>query len=400
MSSPPETNRRGDGDAFPWVRVSLLGVATIAAYGSWAYAFGVLLDPIVADTGWKQSWVVAAFGASGIAGSLAAPFGGRAIDRFSPRLLFSVTGLVSTVAFWTASQANSPVAFAAAASIGGAVLAGFGYYHITQTVAIRAAPRHIQRAVGVVTLLGAFASTIYLPLSAWLVTTYDWRVALRALALVTGVVLVLVGAFSAGHGEQAEPGNRVRWQNILDTPSKRRYATASAAVGVATGIILVYQVPLMTDAGLRLTTAAWLAGFRGVTQFLGRLPVTQLVGRFGTVGSLKIAFAAITIGALLLGVAGSPTIGVAYVIVAGFGIGATSPLQGIYGTELFDQKQLGQGLGVIAMIFGLSVSVSPFLVSVLNDLTSSRWWAVGIAVAAGLTATLLLPTAGVRRLVR
>ncbi|MFW2382222.1 MAG: MFS transporter [Acidimicrobiales bacterium] len=400
MPSQPNPDGRDRSLGFPWWRVSLLGMATIAAYGSWSYSFGVLLDPIVSDTGWRPSWVVAAFGASGIVGSLAAPFGGRAIDRFSPRLLFSATGLISAAAFWSASVAGSPAAFAVAASVGGAVLAGFSFYHVTQTVAIRAAPLHVARAVGVVTLLGAFASTIYLPLSAWLVTTYDWRVALRVLASITGAVLVLVGLFSQGRQHGAERGVRVRWQNILDTRPKRRYAAASAAVGVATGIILVYQVPLMTDAGLTLTTAAWLAGFRGATQFLGRLPVTQLVGRFGTIGSLQIAFAAIMLGAGLLGVAASPAIGVAYVVVAGFGIGATSPLQGIYGTELFDAKQLGQGLGVIAMIFGLSVSVSPVVVSVLNDLFPSRWWAVGIAVAAAFIATVSIRSAGDPRSVR
>jgi MFS family permease len=282
------------------------------------------------------------------------------------------------------------VVFAIATSAGGAVLAGFSFYHITQTVAIRAAPLFVARAVGVVTLLGAFASTIYLPLSAWLVTTYDWRIALRVLAAVTGAVLVLVGLFSGGAGNRSEPAIRVRWHNMLNTSPKRRYAVASAAIGVATGIILVYQVPLMTDAGLTLTTAAWLAGLRGATQFLGRIPVTQLVQWLGTNRALQAAFGAITLGAGLLGFAVSPLMGMAYVVVAGFGIGATSPLQGIYGTELFEPRSLGQGMGVITMIFGLSAAISPAAVAVLNDMTPSRWWAVGIAVAAGGIATLTL----------
>lgn len=390
MSPPTERIGHDGRQPFPWGRISLLGVATIVAYGSWYYAFGVLLDPIVADTGWTQSWVVAAFGASGIAGSLAAPYGGRAIDRFSPRLLFVVTGITATAAFSTASVTDSLVVFAVATSIGGAVLAGFSFYHVAQTVAIRAAPLDVARAVGLVTLFGAFASTIYLPLTAWLVTTYDWRVALRVLAVLTGVVLVIVGVFTDGGVNRSGPTVRVRWRNMLDTSPKRRYAAASAAIGVATGIILVYQVPLMTDAGLTLTTAAWLAGLRGTTQFLGRLPVTQLAQWLGTNRALQTAFGAITVGAGLLGVATSPAIGMAYVVVAGFGIGATSPLQGIYGTELFDPKKLGHGMGIITMIFGLSTAISPAAVSVLNDMAASRWWAVGIAVMAGGIATVAL----------
>jgi MFS family permease len=390
MSSALESQSPDGPELFPWWPVSLLGVVTIAAYGSWYYAFGVLLDPIVADTGWSESWVVVAFGVSGVTGSIAAPFGGRAIDRFSPRVLFFLTGLATTSTFWIASSADSLVVFASASSIGGAVLAGFGFYHITQTVAIRWAPQNIPRAVGVVTLYGAFASTIYLPLSAFLVTTYDWRVALRVLASITGAVLVFVAAFSSGRGPRAERSDQVRWRAMLDTVAKRRYAAASAAIGIATGVILVYQVPLMTDAGLSLTTAAWLAGLRGVTQFLGRLPVTQLVRWLGTRRALQVAFGAIGLGAALLGVTVHPLIGLAYVAIAGFGIGATSPLQGIYGTELFEARKLGQGMGVITMIFGLSASISPPAVSVLNSLASSRWWGVVIAVVASLVATSLL----------
>jgi MFS family permease len=377
-------------ESFPWWHVSLLGVVTIAAYGSWYYAFGVLLDPIVADTGWSECWVVVAFGLSGVTGSIAAPFGGRAIDRFSPRVLFCLTGLVTTTAFWIASSTGSLFVFACASSLGGAVLAGFGFYHITQTVAIRRAPLNISRAVGVVTLYGAFASTIYLPLSAWLVTTYDWRIALRVLASVTGAVLVFVAAFSSAQTPRADQSDRVRWLAMLDTVPKRRYAAASAAIGIATGVILVYQVPLMTDSGLSLTTAAWLAGLRGTTQFLGRLPVTQLVRWLGTSRALQVAFVAIGLGAALLGVTVNPLIGLGYVVIAGFGIGATSPLQGIYGTELFESQKLGQGMGVITMIFGLSASISPAVVSVLNDLASSRWWGIVISVAAAFLAAFLL----------
>ncbi len=35
--------------------IGILGVLTIFAYGSWYYSFGVLLDPIRIDTGWRES---------------------------------------------------------------------------------------------------------------------------------------------------------------------------------------------------------------------------------------------------------------------------------------------------------------------------------------------------------
>ncbi|NNE96005.1 MAG: MFS transporter [Acidimicrobiales bacterium] len=379
-------------EPFPWWNVSLLGVLTIAAYGSWYYSFGVLLDPIVADTGWPQSSVVASFGGAGIAGSLIAPYGGRAVDTLSPRLIFAATGLFATAAFWTAAWADALWVFITASAAGGAVLAGFGFYHVAQTVAVRTAPADVPRAVGLVTLYGAFASTLYLPLAAWLVTGLEWRSALRILATITGVVFLAVAL-----ALPAPTGKRLRRvptpsSELLRRPSVRRYALASAAVGAASGIILVYQVPVMVSAGLTLTTAAWLAGLRGVTQFLGRVPVTQLVNWLGTARSLKAAFLAIAAGAVLLGWAVNPMVGFLYVVVAGFGIGATSPLQGIYGSELFGTDELGQGMGVITMVFGLAASTAPAAVAVLNDIHDTRWWAISISASTAFVAALAVRT--------
>ena len=78
----------------PWGPVSLLGVLTIVGYGSWYYAFGVLLEPILVDTGWSEEWLVAAFSATGLVGAAAAPLAGRMIDRQRFRPALALTGVV------------------------------------------------------------------------------------------------------------------------------------------------------------------------------------------------------------------------------------------------------------------------------------------------------------------
>lgn len=46
----------------PRARVAMLGIITIAVYRSWLYSFGVLLAPIIADTGWSETAVAEATG--------------------------------------------------------------------------------------------------------------------------------------------------------------------------------------------------------------------------------------------------------------------------------------------------------------------------------------------------
>ncbi len=60
-----------DKERFPSLHIGVLGVITITVYGSWYYAFGVLLDPIIADTGWSEAVLTTSFAvASIVAGHL------------------------------------------------------------------------------------------------------------------------------------------------------------------------------------------------------------------------------------------------------------------------------------------------------------------------------------------
>lgn len=381
-------------ERFRWWNVSLLGAVTIVAYGTWYYSFGVLLDPILVDTQWPEAWVVASFGVAGVGGALAAPFAGRMVDQYSPRIIFAGTGTVASAGLAFASSADGLPQFVAGSALGGATLAAFGFYHVTQTAAIRNSPQNVAKAVALVTLFGAFASTIYLPLTAYLVDQTGWRSALRLLALISAVSMVAIAIVMRPIEAKTYKLRPMPTMALLSHGPQRRYAAATSGIGVASGIVLVYQVPLMTSAGLSLTAAAWLAGARGTTQFLGRLPITWLTARFGSVGSLQLAFGSITVGVLLLAITTSPVIGLGYVAVAGFGIGATSPLQGIRNAELFEAKHLGHAMGLMTMIFGLSGALGPAVVALLNDVADTRWWAISVSVTAALFATV---TVGIDR---
>ena len=375
---------------FPWVPVSLLGWVTIVAYGTWSYSFGVLLEPIKDDTGWPEGWLVAAFSASSLAGAVLAPQAGRLIDRHLMRMVLGVTGIVSCGLLVLASGADHVLTFTIAGATGGALLSAFAYYHVTQTLSVRlAAPADGPRAVGLLTLIGAFSSTIYLPLTAWLVDDHGWRVTMRFHAAVAAVFLVFT-ALVLPRPASAGPVPRRGPSGLMASARGRRYAVASAGVGIAVGAVLVYQVPIMVTAGLSLSTAAWLAGARGVMQFVGRLPVVWVVGRLGSTRSLQLAFGFLSVGIAVLAFSSNPVIGFGYVLIGGIGIGATSPLQGIHSTTVFAPERLGQGMGTISMIFGVSMALGPLLVSMLNTVASVRWTAPGVGAVAGAVAVAVL----------
>lgn len=375
--------QRGPVDHFS---IGLLGILTICSYGSWYYSFGVLLDPIQTDTDWSESTLAASFSAGTVMVGLAALFGGRMLDRAGHRPVFLLGATIGTAGLLVASWASHIGVFFVGAALGLAASGALGFYHVTMTVAVRLHPEETGRAIAVLTVWGALASAIFLPLTDQLESQFGWRPAVRVLALVTGVVFVLAAFLLppsvAPADSPVRPSIREILASTVSTRSPRLFTIAVACGGLAMATMLVYQVPVMTTAGLSATAAASVAGFRGFCQLGGRLPLTVIVHRLGRDGALMLAFATMTVGALLLALSGSMAVAIAFAIVAGFGIGAFSPLQGMKSEELFERDQLGATMGAYAAVLLLAGSAGPILAGTIAEHTGDRRWAAVIAAVA------------------
>jgi predicted MFS family arabinose efflux permease len=381
--------------AIPKGRVAVLGLVTITVYGSWFYAFGVLLDPIIEDTGWSEPAVAAAFSATSVIAGLGSLAGGWFLDRWGSRLVFTIAAMLGGGGLLMAASAPTPQLFAVAGAIGGGTLASLGFYHVTQTAAVRISPGSEDRAIALLTIWGAFASVIYIPLAAWLVTRFEWRTTLRTLAVSTVLILliaVLAVDTKPGKGGDMPPiGGEVA--RSLRSGRARRFLSSQTLAGIGVGAILVYQVPAMRAAGLALGAASFWAGFRGFAQLGGRLPLMPLVRRFGVATSLRIAYAAIAAGALALAFSGNQVLAATYAVVAGFGIGAVSPLVGMHSRNVFGQASLGTAMGMVSLVFHIAIAVGPVVAAWVVDATGSRAIPVAASsVVIGLAALVVRST--------
>ncbi|MEA1902847.1 MAG: MFS transporter [Actinomycetota bacterium] len=381
---------------WPAGRVAVLGIITIAVYGSWFYSFGVLLDPIIADTGWSEGVLTSGFAASSLVAGFGAIAGGWLLDRRGSRIVFSLAAAVALIAFLVASSAQSAATFAVAGAVGGGALGALGFYHVTQTVAVRISPLAATRAIAVLTIWGAFASAIFLPLSAWLVGEVGWRATLRWTTL-SAVATLVVGAFVINTKSDAGAGDGRHWAELRDAvrhPEVRRYVVAQGLVGIGVATILVYQVPAMTAAGLSLTAASFWAGARGFAQLGGRVPLMPIVGSLGVGGALRLAFVSISLGSLVLAVAGTPLLAGVFAALAGFGIGASSPLTGMYARKLFGPVTLGTAMGLLSFVFLVVGSIGPAVAGWVATATGSRSIPVIGAAVVTLVAALVIKAPG------
>ncbi len=373
--------------------IAALGMVTICCYGAWYYSFGVLLDPLLADTGWRESWISGSFAAGLALIGIGSVFGGRLLDRLGPRAVFTIAALVSTVGLGGASFSPNPALFAVGSAVGMGALGALGFYHITMTTVVRLHPDNPQRAIAALTIWGAFSSPVYLPLAAWMNEQFEWRTTIRL--LLATALLALVAAIIVVPNETADIGTiRPSLRSVATAataPGEPRAFTISVAlIGVATSVLLSYQVPVMVAAGLPLAAASSAAGARGFCQLGGRLPLGLIVGRIGTRRAMFVALGAIIAGSILLVLSSSLVIALAFAVVVGFGIGAYSPLQGMRAAELYDRASLGATMGFQSAIGQLVGATGPLAAGLVAESTGDRRWVVPIATTSAIAAFLVL----------
>lgn len=189
----------------PWLVVLALGAVTIVAYGVAYYSYGVLIDPIHHSTGWGSAPLGAIFSAILVIGGLGGLLGGRLVDQLGTRVPFAVAAVCGSAPLLAASYVHGLPAFAALYAGGCGVMSALGFYHVTQAAAIRADEHQPQRAVVWLTVLGAFASPIFLPLTAWLIDQLGWRDTLRIEAGLCAAVFLLAALVASPPGRPRAP---------------------------------------------------------------------------------------------------------------------------------------------------------------------------------------------------
>lgn len=368
-----------------------LGILSIVAFGAWFYGYGVLVEPIAADTGWSEGMLGATYGASLLVAGVAGTAVGHLLDSRGSRTTFLVLALTSTLALLGASVAAHQWSFAVLGAVGGGLVGAGGYYNATSAVMARLVPHERAHGITVLTLFGAFASPIFLPLIGWVVTSAGWRPTLRGLAVSVGLAYVVTALAvpDVRPEEVGRPPFRASLQEVMAGRPRRAIVVAVMVAGATSSLIIVQQVPAMADAGMALATASAFAGARGLLQLVGRLPLAPVVVRFGARATLRGSYTLMGIGALLLIGAGDVVQASLYALVAGVGIGAMSAAESIHAADVYEGPAMGTHLGMLGLLRGVGGAIGPTVGGLAVDVTGSRvvtlvLCAVGGTVAAGV----------------
>jgi MFS family permease len=251
--------------------------------------------------------------------------------------------------------------------------------------------RRRPRALTVVTLFAGFASTIFLPLTSWLVGVQGWRSALVTLALVLAAATILPHALvlrrrpedlglgidgdaqgsSTGGAPKPLRQSGLSVHEVMGTQSFRWLVVAfSLSVGVATAL-RVQLVPYLVQRGLGIGTAAAFTGTIGAMQVFGRVVVGGLSERITGRAAAVIALGMQPVALFILILARERLGLTAFVVLFGASYGAMTLVRPALLAERYGRRQYASIAGVLAFVLTLSQSALPLAAGKASDLLGS-----------------------------
>lgn len=348
--------------------VIALGIGQCVNWGVLYYAFAVLLLPVEAALGAQRWMVTGAFSLALLMSAIAAPVVGRWSDRdHGPRVMRSGGyAAAALLALWAAVPSLS-VLYVVWAGLGLCMAATL--YEPAFAVVGRAHddPATRLRALGIVTLFGGLASTVFLPLTDVLVRMGGWRIGVVMLAVLLAASTWTIERIAFGEFRDAPRHRSIVTRQLAPipaVPSSPNLSFLLLAFGFASlssAAVIANLVPALADREVTPTTAAAFGGMFGLMQLPGR--ALMMHRRFSASpflllgSSLGLQALGLTVWALV------PSVLAAFVGIALFAVGSglTTLVRPYLVQTVFESREAGYLNGRLAQAQQLARAGGPVL---------------------------------------
>lgn len=375
-----------------------MGLSQIVGYGTIFYSYAILAPGFAAEFGVAPALPFTIISVALLISGLASPFLGRQIDRHGAPRIMVVGSIAVGVVYGLAALAPS---FAVLATlivllqvIAVAVLYGASFPTLAQFGGSGA-----RRAITQLTLIAGFASTLFWPLTGWLLAAAGWRgtfLIFAALHLVVALPIHLLIARRAPSKADEPPAA------ATDKPGAvvpRRFAFWMVALsfgitGILSTALVVHLVPIleMSELGENAYVVSMIVGPAMVLVRLGEALLWANLSPLVTAALAALCFP-LSVGLLLSGLP-SIVAGCLFALFYGFGHGLNVIVGGTLPLHLFGRAGYGELLGRLnAMRVVLSAGAPAAFSAALTLSGFATTMVVGAAI--GVTAVIPLILLGV-----
>ena len=169
--------------------VGWLSLAQLISWGSVFYLFALVMGPVEQALGVSRVQSSLAFSLCLLADGLLAYPIGRLIDRGHERTVMTAGSVLMALGLALHAQVQSLQGFYAVWVLLGVAMSAT-LYPAVFAVVTRRFPHDFRRAIITMTFLGGLASTVFIPLTAWLIAGWGWRAAVLVLAVINLLICV------------------------------------------------------------------------------------------------------------------------------------------------------------------------------------------------------------------
>lgn len=349
----------------------VLGAGQVCSWGSLYYTFPLIAQSMQQELGWSKSELFGAATLGLICAALVSYPIGVAIDRGHGKSVMGWASVASALMLIWWSHIDSILPFYIVITLIGGLQAGILYEPAFAVLARRVGPLKARAGITTITFWGGFASTVFIPLTQWMIDLWDWRDTLVALA---GVNLICAAVYFYlirpemdaihEHHDQAKQANIERDRQIV------RRALTNTTFWLLIISLVVYAAmfsaftfhmyPLLQESGISTKEVVQAIAIIGPAQVAGRVVISIFAARapMRTIGAVVVTTFPFTFAALLFD---SITFWLVAVVFAvyGFANGIFTIVRSLVVPEMLSPHAYGALNGLLTIAATLARAVGP-----------------------------------------
>jgi len=374
-------------------------------------SFGIFLTPLLNEFNWARATASGAYSLSFILLGVVGILWGRMTDRYGPRIVLILCGLLIGSGYLLMSQVNN--LWHLYLFLGVMVGSGMGG---TWAPLLSLVSRWFSKRRGLMTgvvLTGLSAGgMISPPIINHLISNYGLSTAYLVLG---GVILVLIvlaaqflkldpskigqspdGIIEGNHEISKQDSDGYSLREAFHTPQCWLLLLMFSCLGFCFFSIVIHIVPHAIDLGISRGSAALILTINGGASIVGNFVMGRVGDRIGPRRVFNICFILTAVAVIWLLQATEVWMLYLFIIIFGFSIGGNITSEAPLTARLFGLRYHGSILGFAAFGFTIGAALGPVLTGYIFDLTSSYQIAfvvcIMIAIVGFILAAVLRPT--------
>ena len=381
-----------------------LSWAQLITWGSVFYTFSLLMGPIERELGLSRAEVSLGFSLALLADGLMAYPIGRWIDQGHERRVMAWGSVWVGACLLAHSFINSLAGF-----YGVWIGLGLGMsatlYAPVFAVVTRRFPNDFRRAIIIMTFLGGLASTVFIPLSSWLIQAWGWRHALWVLALLQWLLCwplhawLLRGAKKKSDVALADApsgGGSLTPAALASDSIKLHFKRAPfwllagfmLMTAIVSSALPAHMVSMLEEAHLSPAWVIAIPASIGAIQVLGRFLLFVFEKHLDVHAANKWIPCLVPLGLVFLVAGGlTPWVALLFVTFYGLGNGLNTIVKGTAMAQYVSREHVGQLNGVLGLPLAIGRAAAPWALGLM--------WTPEVGYTHGLRWLLLAGVLGV-----